>query len=166
MLEALLAIMTALAPEAPRERLERVARAIAAAAQTREEAALLTTIDFYETRFERAGIPFGMVSWRRRLEGQPLEARARATLQMYAMTQRCGTDVAVRLGWFHTGHCREDSFSVREARTYREVLHGLPRSAADRRHDVDDAETARAVPPAETPREGSSARPSAAPPRL
>jgi hypothetical protein len=127
MLEALVALMVTLAPEAPRERLERVAQAIAAASHSREEAALLLTIDYYETRFERSGIPFGLFSWRHRIRNEPLAICAGAALRMLAMTARCGDDVAVRLGWYHTGHCRADPFSEREAETYRHALRAIPR---------------------------------------
>jgi hypothetical protein len=129
MLEALVALMLTLAPEAPRDRLERVARAIVSASRSREEAALLVTVDYYETRFERAGIPFGLFSWRHRIRNEPLEICATAALRMLAMTERCGDDVAVRLGWYHTGHCRADTFSSREAETYRAALRAIPHNA-------------------------------------
>ncbi len=130
MLAAMIALMMSLAPEAPRDRVERVARAIAAASHSNEEAALLLTIDYYETRFERSGIPFGLFSWRRRIAGESLEVCAASALRMMAMTERCGDDVAVRLGWYHTGHCRADTFSTREAGTYRDALRAIANAPA------------------------------------
>jgi hypothetical protein len=127
MIEALLAAMIALAPAEPVARLRAVATAIASATESPIEAAVLVTISLYETNFERAGIPFGLFSWRHRMRGQPLEVCATAALRMYRFTERCGDDVATRLGWYHTGHCAPDAFSRREARTVHEVRTALGR---------------------------------------
>jgi hypothetical protein len=137
MIDALLAVMLVLAPGEPADRLRAVATAIAQTAESRDEAAVLLTISFYETRFERNGVPFGVVSRRRQIAGQPLEVAARAALGMYRVTRRCGRHVAVRLGWYHTGNCRADAFSRREARTHGRVMARLPSRLWSRPADGD-----------------------------
>lgn len=128
MLEALFAAMLKLLPSGNQTRMREIATAIAQTESTREEKAILLTISYYENSFGHAGVPFGLVSFRRRIAGQSDLVCAQTALEIVRNTSRvCGHSIAVRLGWFHTGHCRADSFSRRETATIQRVLRSLPR---------------------------------------
>ncbi len=121
--------MTALMPNGPPDRLRSVATAIAQVATTTNDAAVLVTIDYFETGFERRGIPFGLVSWRHRIAGRPLAECAQAALDMLRRARRCSDDVELYLGWYHTGRCEADSYSRRQA-----VVYAQSRAIIARRH--------------------------------
>lgn len=109
-------VMFSIAPREPTDRLYRVAQVVTLATPDVREQALLLTVSFYETTWERRGIPYGVSS----------RYSAQATAEWYAQAalailrrsaDRCPPTLAHRLGYYHHGNgCRVDDYSRAEAR--------------------------------------------------
>ena len=128
---AIVALMLRLLPSGRPEQLRPFADAISSAASSREDAVVLTVVSYYEDTFGRGHIPFGACSFLCphgchdcRHDVAVVEV-ARWSLRLLQRTATvCGHDVSwsVRLGWYHTGHCRADAFTVREAASVATLL--------------------------------------------
>lgn len=112
-----LTVMLSFARNAPRERLETIARTVVEATSDPQEQALLLTISFYETGFGRGGIPFGISSVNRR--GHTLLDDARSSLRILRRSYaRCEHGLPQILGHYHHGNgCRSDVYSRHETDT-------------------------------------------------
>jgi hypothetical protein len=113
-----LLILSSMAPYEPPARLERVARTVALATEDPTEQALLLTVSFYETTFERSGIPYGVSACRRR--GATAADYAADALRILRRARRmCPRNLSAQLGFYHHGAgCVTDAYSLREAFTY------------------------------------------------
>lgn len=124
MLDYVLALMLSLAPQMTRADVHEHALAVAKTANSREEAAMLTVIAFYETTFRpyrRQWIaPFGMTCCFR--QSAPLTYWASRALRIMRAARACGRRYDVQLGYFHSGSCRIDGYASRQARTIRRLL--------------------------------------------
>lgn len=110
----LLALMLALAPTAPRDRLAPIARAITEAKPSNDEALALVTLSYYETTFGRAGVPYGLSCCRR----HPTADRA---LAIWRVSRACGAAPAVRFGYYQSGRCVINAYGLRGARLLRRL---------------------------------------------
>lgn len=118
----LLAIMLRLAPYEPVARLDARAAALASLDATDSEALALLVIDFSETTLGRSGVPWGACAHLCRTRcgqcrAEPLAATVAWALGVWRESARqCGTRIAHRFGYYHTGTCRRDRFADRETR--------------------------------------------------
>lgn len=115
----LIAMLVALAPGAPFERLAPVVEAIAATDATPHEAAELVATDWAERSFglrpRARGVPFGLSCCRR--DAATLEtAAARALAILRAGRAQCGPAPARRHHYFRLGVCGVDGEAQRRAR--------------------------------------------------
>lgn len=128
MLNYVLMVMMALAPQQSQEQLLPQGEAIARASRTEAEAAVLISISFYETSFhpERAAwiSPFGLTaSYPNRNMCAPMWVWAVKALHIMERAERiCGRNYTNQLGYFHNGFCGPDAFSTMEANRVRRVL--------------------------------------------
>ncbi len=107
----------------PQEQATVMASAISDTAQTKEEVAMLLTVSYYETGFRSQGrvIPFG-------LSGAPracltgLTYCAGVSLRSLRRAVRCSRRMENVFGFYHTGRCTPDPYSIREAASYRMIL--------------------------------------------
>lgn len=123
---AILAIIISLARALPQDQAEVMARIISETAQTKEEVAMLLTVSYYETGFRSRGhvIPFG-------LSGAPraclvsLAYCAGVSLRSLRRASRCSPRVERAFGFYHTGRCAPDPYSIRQAATYQRLYRQL-----------------------------------------
>lgn len=133
-MNVLLLLLLAFNQRTPVERLRERAAIIATQTQSIDEQALLIAIDWHETQFGLAGIPFGTTSARRArqreirraiLEGReppPAFTAADGALSALAILRRargdCGASWAHMLAHYnHGGNCRVNAYGIRVART-------------------------------------------------
>jgi hypothetical protein len=124
--QAVLAIIISLSRYLPQDQAEIMAHQITATAQTREDAAMMLTVSYYETGFRTRGgvIPFGM-SCCPRLCRNSLQDCAAASLRGLQRALRCSRRMDRAFGMYHTGRCVPDPYSTREAVTYQRILRRL-----------------------------------------
>jgi hypothetical protein len=123
---AVLAIIVSLVRRLPQEQAEVMATAISETAQTREEAAMLLTVSYFETGFRSRGpvIPFG-------LSGAPRACQlgltycAGVSLRSLRRAVRCSRQMDRVFGFYHTGRCLADPYSIRQAATYLRIFRRL-----------------------------------------
>ncbi|HVY65913.1 MAG TPA: hypothetical protein VHH11_13910 [Gammaproteobacteria bacterium] len=120
----LVALLSQHLPGVTPRRLEERAEAIAVAgATTREELAVLVSIDLVETGLGRAGVPWGMCARLcRRACGQcrtePLADTARAAVATWRRARlACGPSLVARHHWYRLGYCGADLEAKRRARS-------------------------------------------------
>jgi len=124
--QLVLAIILSLARYLPQDQAERMAHAISATAETRQDAAMMLTVSFYETGFRSTPgvIPFG-------LSGAPGACRvsllhcAEVSRNSLRRASFCSTRMERVFGRYHTGRCAPDPYSIREARTYQRIYERL-----------------------------------------
>lgn len=104
-------------------------RAIAAVAHTREQAATLVTIAFYENTLDASrGVPLGMCSRLcavhcTRCHVEPLRTTVRHALHVLRRGRRQCSTLVGTLAYFHHGTtCAIDDYSQREAHTVARLL--------------------------------------------
>jgi len=124
--QIILTIIISLARSLPQDQALIMARQISNVSHTREEAAMLITVSYYETGFRSRGrlIPFGM-SGAPSLCRQSLETCALASLRSLQRAVRCSIRMEKVFGFYHTGRCVADPYSIRQAATYENMLRRL-----------------------------------------
>jgi hypothetical protein len=119
---ALLAWLVALAPYTARARLVPIAESIAQVASSREQAAEMVAVSFYESTFTR-GIPFGLSAWKPRYCAPLVEWAATAAAWLERAHRACGRSRIAILSWYHRGYCDpHDRYAQRQARLVRRLL--------------------------------------------
>lgn len=121
--QVILTIILSFVRHLPQDQAIVMANAVADTAQTKEELAMLLTVSYYETGFRSRGrvIPFG-------LSGAPracltgLAYCAGVSLRSLRRAARCSRRMESVLGFYHTGRCTPDPYSIREAASYRIIL--------------------------------------------
>jgi hypothetical protein len=111
-----------------RDQAELMAHVISDTSITHEQAAMLITVSYYETGFRTSGgvVPFGVTSIRSVCRPQgSLDECASASLAILNRARRCSSDMERVFGFYHTGRCVADEYSIRQASTYRRVVRTL-----------------------------------------
>ena len=123
-----LAIILSLSPRLPASEAEIVARQVDSVATTREEAAMMLTISWYETGnrvLSRRLIPFGL-SCCPNVCRRSLQECAQLSLRIVRTAKRCSNVMSKVFGYYHTGRCLPDPYSTRQATTYQRILRRIP----------------------------------------
>jgi hypothetical protein len=124
--QAILVVILSLSRYLPYEQAHVMARQISDVAQTREEAAMMLTVSYYETGFRSRGnlIAFGM-SCCPTLCRRSLQACAQASLTALRRARTCAQRMDRVFGVYHSGRCVADPYTTRQAATYQRILRRL-----------------------------------------
>lgn len=126
--EVVLGLMLMMAPYDPPQRLAHHAEIIATEASTREEAAAMIVVSFFETTFGRSGIPWGAsASGRCRNSHFNPQTCARVFLNVWRRTESlCGRRLERRFALWHHGRCSDiRTYERRETRRWHWLIRRL-----------------------------------------